>query len=687
MLQIVGALILLIAGFAILRLLFRALISTASALAGLILLCLFGPALLAGYITERITRLFHIRWLAGVFLTIAGMIISFMWGLDGKHIALEAHTFDSVKFILTTALAGGLLAVPLQIKNIQQNGITPEDISKEINGYYCCFYTAFFLMACSACAPLIALQYDISPSLMWWGGLLYWLAALVTLLWAASQIQALKKLTCAISQTLEEQPVLNSKSWLTSLQNDYSLPDSLTERIWLTLISQRISRGELREFELADGNWLLNNAWYERNMAGFNEQLKENLSFTPDELKTLFRNRLNLSPEANDDFLDRCLDGGDWYPFSEGRRFVSFHHVDELRICASCGLTEVHHAPENHKPDPEWYCSSLCRETETLCQEIYERPYNSFISDATANGLILMKLPETWSTNEKMFASGGQGHGFAAERGNHIVDRVRLKNARFLGDNNARNGADRLVSGTEIQTKYCSTAARSVGAAFDGQNGQYRYMGNHGPMQLEVPRDQYAGAVETMKNKIREGKVTGQHVPEIILLNSHDGTSSYQMLPGYFRAICTNGLVCGQSLGEVRVPHRGNVVDRVIEGAYEVVGVFDRIEEKRDAMQSLVLPPPARQALAQAALTYRYGDEHQPVTTADILTPRRREDYGKDLWSAYQTIQENMLKGGISGRSAKGKRIHTRAIHSIDTDIKLNRALWVMAETLLESLR
>ncbi|WP_139577777.1 DUF945 domain-containing protein, partial [Escherichia coli] len=25
--------------------------------------------------------------------------------------------------------------------------------------------------------------------------------------------------------------------------------------------------------------------------------------------------------------------------------------------------------------------------------------------------------------------------------------------------------------------------------------------------------------------------------------------------------------------------HRGNVVEKVIEGAYEVVGVFDRIEE------------------------------------------------------------------------------------------------------------
>ncbi len=104
-------------------------------------------------------------------------------------------------------------------------------------------------------------------------------------------------------------------------------------------------------------------------------------------------------------------------------------------------------------------------------------------------------------------------------------------------------------------------------------------------------------------------------------------------------------------------------------------------------MQSLVLPPPARQALAQAALTYRYGDEHQPVTTADILTPRRREDHGKDLWECLSDHPGEYAEGGISGRSARGKRIDTRAIHSIDTDIKLNRALWVMAETMLESLR
>jgi hypothetical protein len=73
------------------------------------------------------------------------------------------------------------------------------------------------------------------------------------------------------------------------------------------------------------------------------------------------------------------------------------------------------------------------------------------------------------------------------------------------------------------------------------------------------------------------------------------------MLPGLFRAVCQNGLVCGETFGEVRVPHKGNVVEKVIEGAYEVLGIFDRVEENRDAMQSLLLTPPAQQALQSRA--------------------------------------------------------------------------------------
>lgn len=152
----------------------------------------------------------------------------------------------------------------------------------------------------------------------------------------------------------------------------------------------------------------------------------------------------------------------------------------------------------------------------------------------------------------------------------------------------------------------------------------------------------------------REGQITGNQVPEIILLNSHDGSSSYQMLPGLFRAVCQNGLICGETFGEVRVPHKGEVVERVIEGAYEVLGIFGRVDEKREEMQQMILPPPAQQALAKAALTYRFGDEHHPVTESQILSPRRWQDDSPDLWTTYQRIQENLIKGGLRGRNVHG---------------------------------
>lgn len=110
------------------------------------------------------------------------------------------------------------------------------------------------------------------------------------------------------------------------------------------------------------------------------------------------------------------------------------------------------------------------------------------------------------------------------------------------------------------------------------------------------------------------------------------------------------------------------------------------IEEKRDAMQSLLLPPPAQQALAKAALTYRFGEEHQPVTESQVLSARRWQDDQNDLWSVFNRLQENLSKGGLSGRSVQGKRSRTRAVNGIDGDIKLNRALWVMAEELQQAL-
>ncbi len=111
-------------------------------------------------------------------------------------------------------------------------------------------------------------------------------------------------------------------------------------------------------------------------------------------------------------------------------------------------------------------------------------------------------------------------------------------------------------------------------------------------------------------------QINGKEANEIILLNSHDGTSSYQMLAGMFRFVCQNGLVCGDIVGDVRVPHKGNVTDHVIEGAYEVLSGFDQVQDSREAMRAITLDDGEAEVFARSALTLKYDSESKvlPIT-------------------------------------------------------------------------
>ncbi|HBO3354309.1 TPA: DUF945 domain-containing protein [Pseudomonas aeruginosa] len=177
-------------------------------------------------------------------------------------------------------------------------------------------------------------------------------------------------------------------------------------------------------------------------------------------------------------------------------------------------------------------------------------------------------------------------------------------------------------------------------------------------------------------------QINGNEANEVILLNSHDGTSSYQMIAGMFRFVCHNGLVCGDTLADVRVHHKGNVAEQVIEGAYEILQGFDQVQEARDAMRLIALDEGEQEVLARSALALKYDapDKVMPVTEAQVLMPRRFDDRGSDLWSTFNRIQENLVKGGLHGRNAHGRRQRTRPVQGIDQNVRLNRALWMLAD-------
>jgi len=185
---------------------------------------------------------------------------------------------------------------------------------------------------------------------------------------------------------------------------------------------------------------------------------------------------------------------------------------------------------------------------------------------------------------------------------------------------------------------------------------------------------------------LREGQAEAN---EVILINSHDGASSYQLLCGRFRFVCCNGLVVGDVIEDFRVAHKGNVQHEVIEGAFRAVEQFDVVDQRVDAMRALQLSSDEKRAFATAALALRFGetsvaetDGHSPapVTAEQLIEARRPEDLGHDLWTTLQRVQEATVRGGLPGRSAQGRRIQTRPVAGIDRNVSLNRALWMLAE-------
>lgn len=170
-------------------------------------------------------------------------------------------------------------------------------------------------------------------------------------------------------------------------------------------------------------------------------------------------------------------------------------------------------------------------------------------------------------------------------------------------------------------------------------------------------------------------------VPDIVFLNSHDGTSAYQLRMGIFRVVCTNGLIVSRgAFPGVCVAHRGNVVDEVIAGALRISEHFDELAGQVERMEARQLDPEEQVHFARAALAIRYEERAQiGMEPLQLLRVRRAEDEGNDLWSVLNRCQEALLRGGLTRRVANRRLSHTRRLTSIKEDVRINSRLWDLA--------
>jgi hypothetical protein len=188
--------------------------------------------------------------------------------------------------------------------------------------------------------------------------------------------------------------------------------------------------------------------------------------------------------------------------------------------------------------------------------------------------------------------------------------------------------------------------------------------------------------------RLRHSSFMGEsgEVPEVVLLNSHDRSSAYKLYTGIMRFVCENGMIVqAADFGSFSIRHSGSrdLYAQITEATNRIMDNVPTIMGRIADWREIILPRPVQSDFAERAMDLKPNPSVKPVS---LLTARRVEDYtqpdaSRDLWTTLNVIQENLIRGGVSGQNERGRKIKTRPVKAVAADVAINRKLWELAET------
>lgn len=168
---------------------------------------------------------------------------------------------------------------------------------------------------------------------------------------------------------------------------------------------------------------------------------------------------------------------------------------------------------------------------------------------------------------------------------------------------------------------------------------------------------------------------------ELLLFNSHDRSKSFTISAGIFRFVCSNGLVVADSVFEsYKIKHIGDRDNDVAAAVASITAIKPKLMKKIHTLESITLSSFEKESFALSAIPLRF-ENHLQINHHDLLVPHRDEDTKDDLYTVFNVIQENLLRGNVSGvNKESGRRFTSREITSISKDVEVNQGLWDIAE-------
>lgn len=172
--------------------------------------------------------------------------------------------------------------------------------------------------------------------------------------------------------------------------------------------------------------------------------------------------------------------------------------------------------------------------------------------------------------------------------------------------------------------------------------------------------------------------------PELLLSNSHDGTTSFTLDVGIFRLICSNGMVVkSEDFGSMKVRHYGYDFDVIKSAVSEMMQKIPEYLRQVEGMKSTKLEREQQLEFARKAAMLRFANSTEDtiekiVDMEDVLGIERKEDDGDGLWEVFNRIQEKIINGKFEYKMGNKER-KARPVKGFRQQVKLNQDLWELA--------
>jgi hypothetical protein len=186
----------------------------------------------------------------------------------------------------------------------------------------------------------------------------------------------------------------------------------------------------------------------------------------------------------------------------------------------------------------------------------------------------------------------------------------------------------------------------------------------------------YQKHLVTLSNDTLLGGTKNGTKLQVLVTNSHDGTSSLVIQLGVYRFACANGLIVGETFEKINIRHTGDIVEKIEENVMRIVAQANRLNDVLEKMKSTQLDAEKTREFFDRAVKLRYENK----TSSDVEIPVLREaDEGNNVFNLFNRVQESLIRGGQKAKNKRGNLRTVKEVTSIDTLKRINEGLFDLA--------